>query len=318
MASIRDESQRWSEVRFTSQGVECAARLYRPAIIGRAAPVVVLAHGFGGVRALRLDAYAERFAAAGYVVVGFDYRGFGDSDGQPRQVLDVTMQLDDWRAALAFARTLPGVDPDRVVAWGSSFSGGHVISLAGSGEPLTAIIAQVPHVSGPAAVRATGFRQALRVAGPGVRDQVRAWTGRKPAYIDIVAEPGQRGAMATPDALPGMRRLLHESGLSDDSYPTTVAARIVLKIGLYSPGRRASKVTCPALVQIVRDDAITPEHVAQGAADAMPRATVKTYPGGHFDPYVEPLFSRVVADQIEFLHAFAPISHDLDQSGATS
>ncbi len=126
-----------------------------------------MAHGFGAVRALRLPAYAERFAAEGYTVVTFDYRGFGDSHGTPRQVLDVSMQHADWTAALAFARTLDGVDPSKVVAWGTSFAGGHVISLAGRGEPLAAIIAQVPHVSGPAAVRSTGLLPSLRVSRPG-------------------------------------------------------------------------------------------------------------------------------------------------------
>ena len=317
MTTDHSEDQTWTEVHFTSHGVECAARLYRPAAAGGEAPVVVLAHGFGGVRALRLDAYAERFAAAGYVAMAFDYRGFGDSAGEPRQLLDVGMQLADWRAALAFARTLPGVDPERVVAWGTSFAGGHVISLAGAGEPLAAIIAQVPHVSGPAAVRATGLRSSLRAGVPGIRDLLRARRGREPVHVDIVAAPGHTGAMSSPDALPGMERLIAESGLRPGDYPQTVAARILLKIGLYSPGRSAAKVSCPALVQIVEDDAVTPQRVAQAAARKMPHSTVHTYPGGHFDPYVEPLFSRVITDQIEFLRAHAPLT-DHHETGATS
>src|SRR5690349_7633489 len=159
----------WSDGTFLSHGTECAVRVYRPTPADDTpVPVVVMAHGFGAVRALRLYAYAEQFAAAGYAVAVFDCRGFGDSDGTPRQLLDVTMQHQDWRAALAYARTLPGIDPEKVVAWGTSFGGGHVISIAGQGEPLAAIIAQVPHVSGPAAVRATGLRASLRVAGPGI------------------------------------------------------------------------------------------------------------------------------------------------------
>lgn len=318
MTSSPDESTRWTEARFTSTGVECAARVYRPVTSDVAAPVVVLAHGFGGVRALRLDAYAEQLAAAGYVAMAFDYRGFGDSAGEPRQLLDVGMQLADWRAALAFARTLPGVDPERVVAWGTSFAGGHVITLAGTGEPLAAIIAQVPHVSGPAAVRATGLRRSLRVGVHGIRDQVRAWFGRTPVYVDSVAVPGRTGVMTSPDAAPGMDRLISESGLRAGDYPQTVAARIVLRIGLYSPGRSAAKVACPALVQIVEDDAVTPRRVAERTARKMPQATVHTYPGGHFDPYVEPLFSRVIADQVAFLHTHVPLDHDHAGSGATS
>lgn len=293
---------------FPSGGVTCAATVYRPAPLQDPAPtpVIMMAHGFGAVRALRLPAYAERFAAEGYTVVTFDYRGFGDSEGAPRQLLDVAMQHEDWRAALTFARTLEGVDPDRVVAWGTSFAGGHVITLAGRGEPLAAVIAQVPHVSGPAAVRSTGLRPSLRLLPAAVRDQVRAWAGRTPVYVESVGAPGQTAVMTSPDALAGTDKLIADSGLTDADNRMDVAARIVLKIGLYSPRRWAAGVRCPALVQIVDDDAITPARIAEATADSMPMSTVRVYPGGHFDPYVEPLFPRIVADQIAFLRHHVP------------
>ena len=302
-----DDRYTWSEDTFLSQGTECAVRVYRPTVDGHApVPVIVMAHGFGAVRALRLYAYAEEFAAAGYAVAVFDYRGFGDSAGSPRQLLDVSMQHQDWRAALAYARTLPGVDPERVVAWGTSFAGGHVISVAGQGESLAAIIAQVPHVSGPAAVRATGLVPCLRVGIAGIRDQLSAWAGRSPVYVDSAGRPGQTAVMTSPDAAPGMDKLITESGLQVGDYPATVAARIVLKIGLYSPKRWARGVTCPALVQIADQDAVTPRHVAEAAAARMAAPTVRVYRAGHFDPYVEPLFGRVVADQLAFLREHVP------------
>lgn len=295
-----------SEDWFRSEGTACAARVYRPVHDSQLRPVVVMAHGFGSVRALRLYAYAERFAAAGYTVVVFDYRGFGESEGEPRQLVNVSMQHQDWRAALAFARTLVGVDPAQVVAWGTSFAGGHVITIAGQGDELAAVIAQVPHVSGPAALRSTGLKAALRVAVPGVRDQVGAWLGRRPVHVNSVGLPGESAMMTSPDARPGMLKLVQESGLEEADYPQTVSARIALHIGTYSPRRWAARVTCPVLVQIVRDDAITPRAVAEAAAAAIPRSTVKLYDGGHFDPYVEPLFDSVVADQLAFLARHVP------------
>ncbi|MFE7895519.1 alpha/beta hydrolase [Streptomyces sp. NPDC057412] len=306
MAEPFDGTYTTSEEWFDSGGTRCAARVYRPGAADEPAPVVVMAHGFGAVRALRLYAYAERFAAAGYAVVVFDYRNFGESEGEPRQVLDVAMQHEDWRAALRHARSLDGIDPTRVVAWGTSFAGGHVITLAGQGEPLSAVIAQVPHVSGPAAVRSAGLRAALRVGVPGIRDAIGARLGREPVYVDSVGLPGHTAMMTSPDAYPGMHTLLSESGLKEDAYPHTVAARIALRIGLYSPRRWAPKVECPALVQIVAQDAITPQRVAERAAGKMRNSTVRIYDGGHFDPYVEPLFATVIADQIEFLHHHVP------------
>jgi pimeloyl-ACP methyl ester carboxylesterase len=267
-----------------------------------------MGHGFGGVRALRLYAYAERFAAAGYLVVVFDYRGFGESEGTPRQVLDIGMQLQDWRAALTFTRTLPGVDAERVIAWGTSFGGGHVITLAGQGEKLAAIISQVPHVSGPAAVRATGLAPSLRVIRRGILDQAAALLGRDPVYVDAVGEPGTTAVMTTLDAVPGLRKQAEESGLTEGDYPYCVAARITLKIGFYSPQKYAARVPCPALVQIAAHDAVTPRSVAESAAAKMAQATVHVYDCGHFDPYVEPFFTTTIADQLAFLHTHIPVN----------
>ena len=115
------------DVRFRSAGVDCAGWLYRPEGAGGDRPCVVLAHGFGGVKEGRLDAYAERFAAAGYVALVFDYRGFGASAGTPRQTVSMADQLEDYRAAMAAAARLPGVDPRRIVLWGVSLAGGHVL-----------------------------------------------------------------------------------------------------------------------------------------------------------------------------------------------
>ena len=195
--------------------------------------MIVMGHGFGGVRALRLYAYAERFAEAGYVVVAFDYRGFGDSEGSPRQVLDVAMQLQDWRAALQFARTA-GRRPIASHRVGTSFGGGHVITLAGQGEPLAAIIAQVPHVSGPAAVRATdcghhcasrrsAARPGSRVARPRPRLRRSRRAARDHRRHD---QPGRR---------PGLDTQIARGGPAHGDYPQHVAARIGLKIGRYSP-----------------------------------------------------------------------------------
>jgi len=293
---------------FDSGSDRCAISVLRPSGLTGTAPVIVMAHGFGSVRALRLPAYADQFVQAGYVVAMFDYRHFGDSEGTPRQLLDVRRQLEDWRNALAFVRRLDGVDADRVVAWGTSFGGGHVLTLAGTGERLAAIIAQVPHVDGIAAVRSAGLRQTLRLAPAAISDQIRALLGREPRYIDSIGEPGALAAMVSPDAAVGRDRLLDASGLRTGDFPETVAARILLHIGRYSPGKTAAKIECPALVQIATEDAITPTDVALRTARKIPHATVVTYEGGHFDPYVEPLFPRIIADQLAFLRDVVPVA----------
>ena len=88
------------DVEFLSHGTTCRAWLYRPQGSGpqhsAARPCVVMAHGFGATRDASLAPYAERFAAAGLAVLLFDYRHFGASDGEPRQLVSVRRQLDDY------------------------------------------------------------------------------------------------------------------------------------------------------------------------------------------------------------------------------
>ena len=122
------------EVRFRSGGEQCAAWLFRPAEAERPAPCVVMASGLSCVREQRLDAFAERFARAGYAVLAFDHRHFGGSGGSPRSLMSARRQRDDWRAALGFARSLDGVDRARIALWGFSLGGGNVQALA-MGEP---------------------------------------------------------------------------------------------------------------------------------------------------------------------------------------
>ena len=295
------------EMEFVSAGVRCVADVYRRADADGPVPVVVMAHGFGAVRALSLPRYARSFAAAGYAVVLFDYRGFGDSEGEPRQVLDIDAQLEDWRAAIGFARSLPGVDAGRVIAWGTSFAGGHVLTLAGRGETFAALIAQVPHLSGPAAVRATGLRASLRLAPAAVADSLRALRGASPRYVPAVGAPGRTAVMTAPGSEEAFLAMAHESGLERGDFPETVAARVLLTVGRYSPLRTVDRIACPVLIQVADGDAIAPADIARRASRRIRDSRVITYPGGHFDPYVRPLFDDVIRDAIDFLSRAVPV-----------
>ena len=141
------------EVSFASGQDECAAWLYTAPDLNSPRPMVIMGHGLGAVREMRLDAYAQRFAAAGWSVLVFDYRHLGASGGTPRQILDIGRQRADWRAALAFVRTLPEVDVDRIALWGSSFGGGHVLRIASEDTRIAAVVAQCPFTDGPASLR---------------------------------------------------------------------------------------------------------------------------------------------------------------------
>jgi dienelactone hydrolase len=285
-----------TDVTFTSTGADCAAWLYRPDGDGPH-PIVVMAHGFSATRDQRLDAFAERYVEAGLGVLLFDYRYFGASGGEPRQLLDITAQLDDWRRAIAFARTIGWIDRDRVALFGSSFSGGHVVQLASEDSGIAATVSQCPFSDGLATLSVLGWGNVARLAGHAIVDQVGAWLGRPPHYIPAVAPPGGLAVMSTEDSQSGFDKITSAGTL----WQNRVAARIGLHVGLYRPGTRASRVTCPALWSIADKDSLCPPGRTATLAAKAPRAEVIHYPEGHFDIYVGELFERAVSDQLGFL-----------------
>jgi pimeloyl-ACP methyl ester carboxylesterase len=285
-----------SDVLIASGDAGCAAWLYRPEGDG-AHPMVVMAHGFSATREQRLDAFAERFCAAGLGVLLFDYRHFGASAGEPRQLLDIGRQQADFRAAIAQARALDWVDPDRVALFGSSFSGGHVIEVAAGDPRIAAVVAQCPFTDGLASLPALGIENIARATVVGLRDQLAALAGRPAQYIPAVGPPGTFAVMSTPDSEPGFAAITP----SETGWVNRVAGRIALRVALYRPGRAAARVSCPILFCVCDGDSVAPPRQTLKHAAAAPRGEIKRYPVGHFAVYVGEPFERAVADQTEFL-----------------
>lgn len=246
---------------------------------------------------MRLDAYAERFGAAGYACLVFDYRNFGDSAGEPRQLLDVNMQLADWAAALDYAHTLTGVDHTRIGLWGTSFAGGHVVATAARLPGVAAVVAQCPFTDGIASVRTIPALTLPKVTALAVRDLIAARFGRPPVLVGLAGRPGDVALMTTPDAYAGYLDLMPEG----TAVPNEVAARIGLKVPFYRPGRLAAKVSCPILFCVCDTDSVAPAGPTLRYAAKAPHGTVNRYPEGHFAIYVGEPFERVIADQIAFL-----------------
>lgn len=292
------------DVTFDSDGTTCAAWLYRPDGVENP-PIVVMAHGFAAFRELRLDAYAERFAQAGYAALVFDYRHWGASEGQPRRILDIAKQQADWRAAVAYARSVDNVDATRVVGWGSSFGGGHVLTLAARDQGFAAAIVQVPHVSGPASAFSQSPHLVARLVAAGLRDQLGAWLGRAPHRVTSIGRPGEFAMMTSPGAyelveeMAGGEAAEHKRAQLEAE--NDVAARIALRVPLYSPGRRAAKIAVPTLVQLATKDDVTPYAKARKIVARIPKGEVRSYDISHFEPYLDPHFEQIVTDQIAFL-----------------
>ena len=287
---------RREDLTFRSGGLNCAAWFYCPAA-DRPLPCVVLAHGFDGVREQRLDAYAQRFAAAGLAALVFDYRYFGSSDGTPRQLFSNEAQLDDWRAAIAYARGRDQVDPDGIALWGTSTSGGHVVQLAAEDNRIAAAVAQVPFADGLAQLFSLPITQGLRLLWAGLRDRIGALFGRPPLMIPASGQPGSFAVITSPDALSGLAQITPP----DSTWRNEVVARFTLTTSLYRPGRYAPRLGCPLLVCMADGDHLIAPRPAMKMAESAPRGELRRYPFGHFGMYFGPGFDRAVADQAEFL-----------------
>ncbi|SIR92639.1 alpha/beta hydrolase [Williamsia sterculiae] len=293
-----------NDITFPSGSTTCAGWLYRPSDAADRRPVIVMAHGLGGVKEERLDAFAERFTDAGYMCLVFDYRYFGASGGQPRQLLDINAQLADWRAAVDFARTLDGADPERIVVWGTSFSGGHSIITAARDHRIVAAVSQCPFTNGLASSLAIPPVTSAKLTALALRDQIGARLGRAPVMVSTYGAPGDTALMTAPDVVSGLKAIIPTGSTA----PKDVAARIALHITWHRPGRYAKDVRCPIFFGICEKDTVAPPGPTRKYAAQAPHSEVKLYDAGHFDIYVGEDFERNVTDQLDFLNRHVPMA----------
>ena len=260
-----------------------------------------MAPGFGGTRDSGLLGYAEGFAAAGMDVLLFDYRGFGASGGSPRQLVSVRRQRQDYHAAVATARQLPGVDPERIVLWGVSYAGGHVVVVAARDTRVAATVSLTPAMDGiPVLVqlgRNGGPAHLARATANGLRDALRALTGRAPHLVPMIGEPGSNAIIVKAGGEKAY------TAIAGPSWRNEVCARTALEAGLNRPIRFASRVSCPLLVQVGTSDSICPPPAGRRAvAKAGARAELREYPVDHVDVYSGAGQEQALADQLDFLH----------------
>ena len=285
------------DVEFGVGGERCAGWLYRPQVVDGRAPAVVLGTGFSCVRDQGLDGSAERFAAAGYVALAFDYRYFGDSGGEPRQLASASRQRDDYRAALRFVRALPEVDPARVALWGYSFGGAHVQYLAATEPGIAAAICVAPVVNLVSSLRFIGGLPLVgRLLVAGTRDIWRAARGAEPYLIPAVGPPGSGAVLSSPGSIPGAAAMTPDV----TTWRNAACARAVFAPP-YLLGRKVRRIPCPILYCLTEEDDVNPPALGRWAASTAPRGELRTYPGGHYELRNEAVAGPMAADQVAFL-----------------
>jgi pimeloyl-ACP methyl ester carboxylesterase len=285
-----------SNADFVSRGLRCSGWLYLPKAVERP-PVVIMAHGFGAERTFGLQPFAEKFAEAGLAAFLFDYRCFGDSEGEPRNWISPRRHLQDWEAALAHVKGLAVIDASQIALWGTSFSGGHVIVVAARHPEISAVVAQVPFADGLALLMSVPLKSVARLSMAASRDIVRMLTRRAPFTVPIVGPPDSLAIMNMPGAWEGYQSIIPKGS----SWKNACLARVVFTTSFYRPIKYAKRVRCPVLLVMAKHDEVIPPWSVKKEHARLSNAQLVALSSGHFDPYNGPCFAEVVAIEENFL-----------------
>jgi uncharacterized protein len=277
------------DIKFlTSDGLQLAGWFYQPnEPFPRPFPTIVMAHGFTAVKEQYLDSYGEAFAEAGFGVLVFDNRNFGDSEGAPRGEVDPILQIRDYRDAITFAQSLDNVDTDRIGIWGSSYSGGHVLQVAAFDRRVKCVVAQVPDISGSFDLRLAVRPDLL----PGLfaafeEDRQRRYNGESATMVEVVNEDPKSDC-----ALPGQDSYDFFVGSQKERAPNwrnEVTLKSIEMLNEYEPGAVINRISpTPLLMIVAKRDALTVTDLALEAYErALQPKGLVLLEGGHFDPYV--------------------------------
>ena len=282
-----------TEETFTSGGMRCAATVYRPRQATGPAPVIVMAHGLNLTRRDGIPAFARRFAATGYTAVAFDYRHWGDSDGHPREWFSFVRQQSDWRAAVAFARQLDGVDPRRAALWGFSMGGGMALKTAAADPRIAAVIAVCPGIDGLAAwLEPAPAGTVLRMVSRALRETIT----RRPVTMPVAGRPGDFAVLTAPEALPGFEHVT-----AGRPWRNEISTSWLFPLAAFRPITAVPRIAAPVLYQIAQHDGMPTTGQVDKAIPRTPRAEVRRYPMDHFGPFSPEHHPAVAADASDFL-----------------
>lgn len=273
-------------IEFNAEGPVLRGWHYEPDKGDGPFPTIVMAHGSAALKEQYLDRYAEVFAAAGLASIVYDHRNFGASDGDVRQEIDPILQMRDYRHAVTFAMTLPGVNPEKIGAWGTSLSGGHVLMLAALDRRVRCVVAQVPTISGGAgSLRRTRADQmaASRIRFDG--DRKNRFAGKPPGTMPLVAEDPMTACFnGGADAW----AFFQESLKVAPARKNEVTLRSAEMLREYEPGSYIERISPTPLLMIVGNrDVLTATDLALQAYNrALEPKKLVLFEGGHYDPYV--------------------------------
>jgi fermentation-respiration switch protein FrsA (DUF1100 family) len=266
-----------------------------------------MAHGFSATRHMGLPGFAEVFAAAGYAVLVYDHRCLGDSDGSPRQQINPWSQARDYRYALTWLAAQPGIDPDRLGIWGSSFSGGEVLVVGAVDPRVKAVIANVPFAGVTDQIDQSDFEQrfaAMRAAledesGAGPADDDGPPIGPLPVIRETGGDPDGPAFLPQPEST----RWFEATGGAGSGWQNTFTLRGLSGEPSFDPAVAVPYISPrPLLMVVASGDRVAPaENTLASYAIAKDPKQLELIDGDHFVPYTGEAFTRAAAAMRDFL-----------------
>ena len=254
-------------------------------------PAIVMTHGYGAVKELYLDLYAERFVQANFVVLVYDHPNLGESDGEPRQEIDPLKQVRGYSSAITYLQSLTNlVDAERIGIWGTSYSGGHVLVVSANDKRVKCVVTQMPSINGRENLmrRSKTDDDYQRLLRAFERDRKQQAEGGAPRVIPIIRPEEQQDWWSFFD----VGHAEEKDKWRHQNWKNEQTLHSVELYGAYNPEQSIEKISpCPLLMLVAENDTVTfteDEIAAFEKKAGEPKKLVK-FAGDHFSAYKQQL-----------------------------
>jgi len=288
------------DITFMSEELRCSGWLYIPADLApeEKAPTIVMAHGYASVKEMGLSYFAERFADAGFVTLVFDYRYFGDSEGEPRSQLFPLQQQEDYRNAITWISDHPQADPQRIGIWGTSYSGGLVLYVGIFDKRVKAIVAQVPSAINCEARRKMDSERWDKVGEWLIQERIERYKTGKVKYMKVVAPEGEPCILSIPGTYEAYMEIIKNA----PNWRNQVTVESLEKQREFDPTSLIHMIAPIPLLMIPaeHDNGLPLDAVVSSYEHALQPKSIKILPCAHFDVYTEPWATEAVEAAVDW------------------
>jgi len=289
-------------INFYSEGVRLVGDVFYPDGLKpsdkRAG--IVLCHGYTGVKDLYLPDNARVLNEAGYVVLTFDYKGWGDSEG-PRSRLAPYSRVADVQAALTFLGSLPEVNAARLGIYGTSYGGATVVWTAAIDPRVQCVVSVVGIGNG------TRWMRSVRRPDEFHDLLARADQDRARQAVEGKSEFVKREEILLPDRQSA--ELAAAARRNNPAAVSTIPLEYVHETLQFNPEWVVDRIAPrPVLFITTDDDRLVPpdESVALHARAGEPKKLVILKGYGHYEVYLEPAFSEVMRETTAWFRRHLP------------